>query len=399
MSYWKKDDKGQWETTTQWKEKWEEDTTSWNGPASWKRSSEDRDQWHKKPSSKDEACWTPEAKKTKDTWSSSWAEASPTGQAEKETTIPDQFKSTRTHYDSKSVFGKDFPKQMAATAWARLCGFQGRTYESLRLHELCYFGWNNVSLRYLMHGIYTSIVFTRSIKESMFTDKLLKVLRVEKIDIDEVALSMYEKDKGQPATSNEEKDAALVIIISNIAAYMRDNTTNTENKRLQQNISTLELKLAEAKGTTPKEDNAASKKRPALPVKNDEEEEEEDSDDAKTEPSSKKKKKDQKEGEHPLTDMNPTSKPLRAEAPTGSKAMDVTKWIKGLQGKAGTKKYKQIEDAVTKFEAYFKKNLNKAEATNLNEVVVAWGLPVTLAGSMKSAEVVRVLAVASVIAD
>ncbi len=249
-----------------------------------------------------------------------------------------------------------------------------------------------------MHGIYTSIVFTRSIKESMFTDKLLKVLRVEKIDIDEVALSMYEKDKGQPAKSKEEKDAALVILISNIAAYMKDNTTNTENKKLQQSIRTLELKLAEAKGTTLKEDSSGSKKRPALPVKKDEDEEEEDSDDAKTEPS-KKKKKDQKEGEHPLTDMNPTSKPLRGEAPTGPKAMDVTKWIKTLQGKAGTKKYKQIEDAVTKFEAYFKKHLNKAEAANLNEVVVAWGLPVTLAGSMKSPEVVRVLAVASVIAD
>ena len=131
MSQWKKDE-GRW--SNGWNDKWQDDTTSWT------KSSENKGQWHQKSSSSDETCWTPEAKKNKDTWTNKWAEASPTGKADQETTIPDQFKSTKTHYDSKSVFGKDFPKQIAPTAWARTCGFQGRSYDSLRLHELCYFG-------------------------------------------------------------------------------------------------------------------------------------------------------------------------------------------------------------------------------------------------------------------
>jgi hypothetical protein len=54
---------------------------------------------------------------------------------------------------------------------------------------------------------------------------------------------------------------------------------------------------------------------------------------------------------------------------------------------------------VLSFQEYYNKRMKPAEKANIYEVAAAWGLPVKLAGSMKEADVVRVLAIASVIAD
>ena len=51
------------------------------------------------------------------------------------------------------------------------------------------------------------------------------------------------------------------------------------------------------------------------------------------------------------------------------------------------------------FQLDYEKKMKAADKTNLSEVAVKWGLPVKLAGSMKEPDLVRVLAVASVIAD
>ena len=97
--------------------------------------------------------------------------------------------------------------------------------------------------------------------------------------------------------------------------------------------------------------------------------------------------------------MNPTSCPLKTEAPAGPISAKITEWCKKLSGKAGSVKAKKIEAAVESFQTYYTKTMNAADKVNLPEVAVAWGLPVKLAGSMKEPDLVRVLAIASVIAD
>ncbi len=58
-----------------------------------------------------------------------------------------------------------------------------------------------------------------------------------------------------------------------------------------------------------------------------------------------------------------------------------------------------METAVISFQNYYTKHMKPAEKANLYEVAAAWGLPVKLAGSMKEVDIVRVLAIASTIAD
>ena len=100
-----------------------------------------------------------------------------------------------------------------------------------------------------------------------------------------------------------------------------------------------------------------------------------------------------------MMDMKPTSCPLKAEAPAGNQGSKITEWCKKLSGKAGAEKAKKIEAAVESFQLYYTKNMKAADKANLAEVAVRWGLPVKLAGSMREPDLVRVLAVASVIAE
>ena len=159
-------------------------------------------------------------------------------------------------------------------------------------------------------------------------------------------------------------------------AKIKENAGNTANAELMDRLRTMELELAEAKGIT------STKERPLLPEKEDE-----------TSPTTKNKTL------HPMQDMNPTSCPLKTEAPTGVLSAKITEWCKQLSGKPGSTKAKKIEAAVESFQNYYTKNMTAADKVNLPEVAHAWGLPVKLAGGMKEPDIVKVLAVVSVIAD
>ena len=155
-------------------------------------------------------------------------------------------------------------------------------------------------------------------------------------------------------------------------------------------LRSMELELAAAKGVTTKR-----KQKPGLPIEKEENEGEEQESGEEAESSPKRKRGSL----HPMLDMKPTSCPLKTEAPAGHLGSKITERCKKLSGKPGTGKARKIEAAVESFQNYYTKTMKASEKANLVEVAVAWGLPVKLAGSMKEPDLVRVLAVASVIAD
>ena len=53
----------------------------------------------------------------------------------------------------------------------------GREVTSIQLHEICWQGWNNYSLRALAQGRYVSVNFARSIKEATFISFMLQKIR------------------------------------------------------------------------------------------------------------------------------------------------------------------------------------------------------------------------------
>ena len=194
-------------------------------------------------------------------------------------------------------------------------------------------------------------------------------------------------------THPETKNEAMNTIISSIVAKMKENTVSTANEELMEKLRSMELELAAAKGVTTKRKQKTG--HPGLPIEKEENERDEQDSGEEAESSPKRKKGSL----HPMIDMRPTSCPLKTEAPAGHLGAKIREWCKKLSGKAATVKAKKIEAAVESFQNYYTKTMKAADKANLAEVAVAWGLPVKLAGSMKEPDLVRVLAIASVIAD
>ena len=88
--------------------------------------------------------------------------------------VPDDFCQTRDYLDTREVYGLKFPKKIQPSAWAIKHQLAGREVTSIQLHEICWQGWNNYSLRALAQGRYVSVNFARSIKEATFISFMLQ---------------------------------------------------------------------------------------------------------------------------------------------------------------------------------------------------------------------------------
>ena len=113
---------------------------------------------------------------------------SPHGPSDKhDNNLPKAFHSDRNFYDTNEVYGLQFPRLVQASSWAQKHQLAGRDITSIKLHELCWQGWNNFALRSLAQGRYASILFARSIKEATFMSFLMHKFRESKADLDQFA--------------------------------------------------------------------------------------------------------------------------------------------------------------------------------------------------------------------
>ena len=132
---------------------------------SWRGSMRPYDSWH----SKQYQVNTPPRTFQAHTQHQHWNEPpSPQGTKRYDRNLPSSFQPDNEDFDTKHQYGSTFPRQITSTAWSQRYQLAGRPIESVHLRQLAYMGWSNWNLRALANGKFTSIVFARSIKESIF---------------------------------------------------------------------------------------------------------------------------------------------------------------------------------------------------------------------------------------
>ena len=139
---------------------------------------------------------TPEKSSTSSGWrqeSASWDYSSPTGGAHVDGLPPD-FKTSKTHLDSREVFGKTLLRRVAATSWSTKYNLAGKEVAELRLVDLLWRGWQNFHIRALSHGQYLSVVVALKVSESVFASAVLSQLRERKWEIDELASELCRRN-------------------------------------------------------------------------------------------------------------------------------------------------------------------------------------------------------------
>eukprot|EP00439_Symbiodinium_sp_Y106_P062881 s203_g9.t1 len=175
-----------------------------------------------------------------------------------ETDLPKSFHSDRNFYDTNEVYGLQVPRQVQASSWAQKHQLAGRDITSLKLHELCWQGWNNFALRSLAQGRYASILFARSIKEATFMSFLMQKFRESKADLDQFA-DLYCEQQGlvvdsslnEPAQKSAKKKHFCDFIFNQCKPFQQQELCDA-----QERIRELEQQLVQAQKSAPASSSA-----------------------------------------------------------------------------------------------------------------------------------------------
>ena len=92
------------------------------------------------------------------------------GRKEHKLDLPTSFQSDRKYIDKNSCFGRQFYRNVCSTPWSQQVGLANRPVDSVKVHELCYLGWENHNLRALSAGAFVSVVFGRSVREAQLAE-------------------------------------------------------------------------------------------------------------------------------------------------------------------------------------------------------------------------------------
>ena len=316
--------------------------------------------------------------------------------------VPDDFCQTNDYLDTREVYGLKFPKKIQPSSWAVKHQLAGREVTSIQLHEICWQGWNNYSLRALAQGRYVSVNFARSIKEATFISFMLQKIRESKLDLDEIAHAFCAQS-GTTVDVSEPEAHQKSVRMRHFCTHLVDVCSTFQQQDLanaQDRVRALEQELAAAKrgsnnsepasgskrphdGAEPSSTSDPSAKRVRLPVKTPA---------SQVAPPSDSRTLFQKA-------MDPSFVPqkvLGSNCPVTTSSQATTKWISGL--KLSSAKREELQQAC-KNACSTIRSLSEEDKEILPQRAADFGSPVRNLTSAKPVEVLKIVMSACALAE
>ena len=324
---------------------------------------------------------------------------SPHGPSDKhDTNLPKTFHSDRNFYDTNEVYGLQFPRQVQASSWAQKHQLAGRDITSLKLHELCWQGWNNFALRSLAQGRYASILFARSIKEATFMSFLMQKFRESKADLDQFA-QVYCDQQGLTVDSSLSESAQKSAKMKHFCESIYNHCKQYQQQELcdaQERIKELEQQLVQAQKSAPTsssvktpskrpsaEDPTSDNKKRRLPIA--------------SSPASQKPVKPAQTLLEKAFDSNfEASKVLESQAPVSAVPQSTSKWIQNLN--LDPKLKEELVQSCKSASATVK-SFSEEERTTLPQRAADFGFPVRLLTTAKEPDLLKIVLAACALAS
>ena len=331
------------------------------------------------------------------TWGQQTAASPPTSDKH-DTTLPKTFHSDRSFYDTNEVYGLQFPRQVQASSWAQKHQLAGRDITSLKLHELCWQGWNNFALRSLAQGRYASILFARSIKEATFMSFLMQKFRESKADLDQFA-QVYCDQQGLTVDSSLSESAQKSAKMKHFCESIYHHCKQYQQQELcdaQERIKELEQQLVQAQKSAPTSSSVKTpSKRPSA--------EDPTSDNKKrrlliaSSPASQKPVKPaQTLLEKAFDPKIEASKVLESQAPVSAVPQSTSKWIQNLN--LDPKLKEELVQSCKSASATVK-SLSEEERATLPQRAADFGFPVRLLTTAKEPDLLKIVLAACALAS
>ena len=139
-----------------------------------------------------------------------------------------------------------FYRLVQPTDRSRKANLAGRPVEDIRVHEMCFRGLNEFSLRMLSEGRFQSLVWTRSAAESVLTTQLLKAIRDAKIDIDSVAVECLKQSGVAIPDKHKQSSQFMAALVDLLVSEMKSKMPKTATSHTEDELARAKAKLAQA---------------------------------------------------------------------------------------------------------------------------------------------------------
>ena len=171
------------------------------------------------------------------TWATSFDDGSP---------YPSSWKPDAGHLDSTEAHGLALGHRVAKTAWSSDEGLSGLQVERITLADVAFTGHKNWYFRHLSAGRFTSVEFTRSVKESLLVQAVLKAARMkdsngQQTDIDKLTQSF--SPVSSPSKPADMYNAAAVKLFE----YMKESTPLQQATEHLDKVRALEAEIQKYK--------------------------------------------------------------------------------------------------------------------------------------------------------
>ena len=339
---------------------------------------------------------------TNNNWSESWSTDSWSNTFKDGSPFPASWKPDADHLDTNEVHGLAMGRRVAKTAWSSDKGLSGKLLEDISLADLAFAGHNNWYFRHLSAGRFTSIEFTRSVKESLLVQSILKACRMkdsqgQSLDLDKLIHSYAQSTSSKQA---EVYQAAAVKLFEHMKEAMPVQQATDQLDK----VRALEAELQKYKAAVnqPQEFSTPTKvKTPSsntakkngikafmspkagddLPIEGEKDQEVED------EP--------ENDPQHGIYARGKRQKVLKQKHPTVTTTPAFNKWLKET---LSSKQQTAFKDAHKSIQEHYNSKEKELKA-ELPDLASDWGLPVKLSATADTQWLLKILTVAVILSQ
>ncbi|OLP83621.1 hypothetical protein AK812_SmicGene35592 [Symbiodinium microadriaticum] len=304
--------------------------------------------------------------------------------------LPANFVQTKSHLDSREIYGKTMLRKIAPTAWSSKYGLAGQNMEQVKLVDLIWRGWDNQHLRALSHGSYMSMIVCRKVNEAVFLQAVLSLVREKKWDLDDLAnhfcknQSIAEPTKSHPSVEEikvHQAQALAKFLIEQVEPFATNMSSSSSPA--QQEIDSLRAQLEAEKARNSQ--SAESQQAP-------------------------KRRRLQEKQTAPLPFVLKEDLVQRAVNPEllgervllnqtlGHTKQSINTWVKRLKQTIGATKHDELTAAIARAPEILK-DIPKDRVTLLRDKLSHLGCTVTVATKIRGPEMITLLLAATALAD
>lgn len=157
--------------------------------------------------------------------------------------LPTSWQPSRTHYDTKTEYGLNFPRHVESTNFSRKNGTAGMAVTEVKVTDILSNGIENWALRLVANGRYVAREMFRNRLEATFSTMLFREMYRQKDQVDFVKLIHHLADKPSDSQDWKAKMVGIEALIKHTVELFKKLSPEDTNQSLLEELEKIRKEM------------------------------------------------------------------------------------------------------------------------------------------------------------